>query len=403
MGACDITLKDLLVLTKDKRALVLLLLLPLMFIAIIGMSTGQFLTRDDDSELFKIALVDESHSDMSKDLLAELRQRPELVITPVESQDAAADVLRRGDASVILVVGPHFEEKVDEVRLSDVFNADSELTTAGPSSLDLSVEAKPNGVGRLLEAVLFSQIVRYVATVAAQKNPITRSWVRSQDTDDSAIAAKAAAAAAENRTKQNGVYLWVVPGFTVMFAFFLISIMARSFIIERDQGTLRRLLMAPIGSWQVLVGKTMPFYLTSVLQIALLFICGRLLFGMPWGTEPLFLIPVILCTSAAATSLGLLLSTLVHSDQQVSSYGTALILILSSISGCFFPREFFPKIMKQISLFTPHAWALKAFDGVLSQPIVDGRMIGTCCAMLLVFTAIFFTTGWWRFRANSHG
>ena len=124
---------------------------------------------------------------------------------------------------------------------------------------------------------------------------------------------------------------------------------------------------------------------------------------MPWGTEPAYLIPVVLCTSAAATSLGLLLATLVHSDQQVSSYGTALILILSSISGCFFPREFFPKVMKQISLFTPHAWALKAFDGVLSQPIVDPRLIWTCCAMLLFFTAIFSVTGWWRFRATAHG
>lgn len=403
MCAWYITLKDLLVLTKDKRALVLLLLLPLMFIAIIGMSTGQFLTRDDDSERFKIALVDENQTDTSHDLVAELRQRPELVITTVESQDAAADVLRRGDASVILVVGPRFEEKVDEVRLSDIFNSGSELTTIGPASLDLTVEAKPNGVGRLLEAVLFSQIVRYVATIAAKKNPITRAWVRSRDTDESAVAAQTAATAAENNTKKNGVYLWVVPGFTVMFAFFLISIMARSFIIERDQGTLRRLLIAPIGTWQVLIGKTMPFYLTSVLQCSLLFICGRLLFGMPWGTEPVYLIPVILCTSAAATSLGLLLSTLVHSDQQVSSYGTALILILSSISGCFFPREFFPKVMKQISLFTPHAWALKAFDAVLSQPIVDPKLIATCCAMLLVFTSLFFATGWWRFRATAQG
>ena len=261
MSALYITLKDLLVLTKDKRALVLLLLLPLMFIANIGMSTGQYLTRDDDSELFKIAFVDECHTDASKDLVAELRQRPELVITSVDSSVMRRLMFsRRGDASVILVVGPHFEERVDEVRLSDVFNADSDLTATGPASLDLKVEAKPNGVGRLLQAVLYSQVVRYVASVAAMKNPITRSWVRSHDTDDSVVAAKAAAADAENKVKKNGVYLWVVPGFTVMFAFFLISIMARSFIIERDQGTLRRLLMAPIGTWQVLVGKTMPFY-----------------------------------------------------------------------------------------------------------------------------------------------
>lgn len=74
---------------------------------------------------------------------------------------------------------------------------------------------------------------------------------------------------------------WVVPGFTVMFAFFLINVMARSFMIERDQGTLRRLLLAPVRTLPLLLGKTIPFYLTSVLQCTLLFFCGRLLFGMP--------------------------------------------------------------------------------------------------------------------------
>jgi ABC-2 type transport system permease protein len=185
-----------------------------------------------------------------------------------------------------------------------------------------------------------------------------------------------------------------------MFAFFLISIMARSFIIERDQGTLQRLRMAPIGTLSILLGKTMPFYLTSVLQCSMLFLCGRFLFGMPVGSQPIYLIPVILCTSAAATSLGLLLSTFVRTDQQVSSYGTTLILVLSSISGCFFPRDLFPKMMKQISLFTPHAWALKAFDGVLSQPVVDPQMIATCCFMLLLFAVVCFATGLWRFSTS---
>ena len=406
MSAWHITLKDLLLLTHDKRALVLLLVLPLMFISIVGMSTGQFLTRDDDAERFKVVVVDQNHTETSRDLLKEFQLRPELAMATCDSIDSAVDVLRRGDASMILVVGPEFEARVDDVRVSDIFNSQNGLTAQGPAALDLRFESKlgSTGVGRLLEAVLFSQVIKFVAPIAAKKNPVTRAWVRQQDTDEAegepAIGVPAPALA---RAHTNSVYLWVVPGFTVMFAFFLISIMARSFIIERDQGTLRRLLMAPVGTLPVLVGKTTPFYLTSVLQCGLLFICGRLLFGMPWGAQPLYLVPVVLCTSAAATSLGLLLSTVVKSDQQVSSYGTTLILVLSSISGCFFPREFFPKAMKQISLFTPHAWSLKAFDAVLTQPNVDPRLIASCCGMLLLFATVCFTTGWWRFRATARG
>lgn len=402
MAAWHITLKDLQLLTQDKRALVLLLVLPLLFISIVGMSTGQFLTKEENSERFRIVVVDQSGSETSGKLLAELRERPELFVETVASHDAANDALRNGDTSLVLTIGPQFEERVEEVRVSDIFNTKEGLTATGPASLDLDFETKPNsaGIGKLLEGVMFSQVVRFVVPIAAMKNPVTRAWVRAKerDPDDEAkpIVGKTAAV-----SKQNAVYLWVVPGFTVMFAFFLISIMARSFIIERDQGTLRRLLMAPISTLPVLLGKTIPFYLTSVIQCSLLFVCGRLLFGMPWGAHPVYLIPVILCTSAAATSLGLLLSTLAKSDQQISAYGTTLILVLSSISGCFFPREFFPKAMKQISLFTPHAWSLRAFDAVLTQPTVDPYLIASCCGMLLVFASACFAAGWWRFRATA--
>ena len=402
MSAWYITLKDFQLLAKDKRALVLLLILPLMFISIVGMSTGQFLTRDDNAERFKIVVVDEGATETSKAFIEDLRKQPELALSTAQSNDDAVDALRRGDASMILTIGREFQSRVEDVRISDIFNTKEGLTAAGPSALDLKFDMKANsaGIGKLLEAVLFSQVVRFVAPIAAQKNPVTRAWTKSQDEEQEARPVLASKPE-KGLKKPNAVYLWVVPGFTVMFAFFLISIMARSFIIERDQGTLRRLLMAPIGRLPVLLGKTMPFYFTSVLQCGLLFVCGRLLFDMPWGSQPLYLVPVILCTSAAATSLGLLLSTVVRSDQQVSSYGTTLILVLSSISGCFFPREFFPKVMKQISLFTPHAWALKAFDAVLTQPNVEPMLVLNCCAMLLVFAFVCFTAGWWRFRSTA--
>ncbi|HEY0984787.1 MULTISPECIES: ABC transporter permease [unclassified Schlesneria] len=407
MAAWYITAKDLFLLSQDRQALVLLLVLPLLFISIVGMSTGQFLTRDDNTERFRIALIDRSQSETSKELISSLGQQPELLITPVDSEEAATELARSGDAIMLMQIGPRFEELVDEVRMTDIFNPKIGLAVSGVSSLDVTLDAKVSagGVGKLLEGVVTSLIIKFVAPIAARKNPVTRGWVRTdeEETTELQTAAKLSLPDQTEEPKSNAVFLWVVPGFTVMFAFFLVNIMARSFMIERDQGTLRRLLMAPIGTASLLIGKTIPFYLTSILQCGLLFLCGRLLFGMPWGSQPAYLIPVILCTSAAAASLGLLLATLVQTDQQISSYGTTLILVLSSVSGCFFPRELFPKLMKQISLITPHAWSLKAFDAVLTQPVVDPQLVATCCGMLLFFAAICFTTGWWRFRSTAQG
>ncbi|MDZ4689122.1 MAG: ABC transporter permease, partial [Planctomycetaceae bacterium] len=110
------------------------------------------------------------------------------------------------------------------------------------------------------------------------------------------------------------------------------------------------------------------------------------------------LIPVILCTSAAATSLGLLLAAWVQTDQQVSAYGTSMVLILGGVSGCFIPRAWLPDLMKTVSLATPHAWALQAFDAVLTKDRVDSILVHDYCFVLLGFAATFFAVGWWRFR-----
>jgi ABC-2 type transport system permease protein len=402
MSAWQITRKDLLLLLKDRRAVVLLLILPLLFISIVGMSTGQFLTRDDDSQKFRILVVDQNSSDLSQQLIQELKRNREFSVTTSDSAAEADDKLQRGDASMMITIGPDFENRAEQLRISEVFNSDSGMLAGGPEALDVKLETRPAaiGIGRLLEGVIFTKMIKVVAPVAARKNPVTRTWVEDASADQESQ--PATVSSVEKYIPQpTAVYSWIVPGFTVMFAFFVISVMARSFISERENGTLRRLLLAPISQTSVLAGKTIPFFLTSVVQCLLLFGCGRLLFGMSWGPAPIYLIPVIICTSLAATSLGLLLATMVHTDQQVSSYGTTLILVLSSLSGCFFPRDLFPQTMKQISLFTPHGWALKAFDAVLSQATVDVTTVATCCAMLVLFAVVFFATGSWRFRVAS--
>ena len=402
MAAWQITRKDLLLLLKDKRAVVVLLVLPLLFISIVGMSTGQFLTRDDDSQRFRILVVDRSDSELSHQLVQTLQRHREFLVTVADEPAEASDTLQRGVASMLITIGPEFETRAGELRISEVFNSDSGPLAGGPEALDLNLETRPAaiGIGRLMEGVIFSQVIKVIAPVAARKNPLTRTWVKDSGPETSPDAKPAMASSVEkNIPATTAVYSWIVPGFTVMFAFFVISIMARSFIAERENGTLRRLLLAPVSRVSVLAGKTIPYYLTSVIQCLLLFLCGRLLFGMSWGPAPIYLIPVILCTSLAATSLGLLLATAVSTEQQVSSYGTTLILVLSSLSGCFFPRDMFPQTMKRVSLCTPHGWALKAFDAVLSQATVDAVTVATCCAMLLLFAATFFAAGTWRFRA----
>lgn len=409
MNAWYITQKDLLLLSKDKRAVVVLLVLPLLFITIVGMSTGQFLTRDDNQNRFKVNVVDLDSSETSSKLIQSLSDHKEILVIQHPTSESARSSLLRGEASVLVTIGKNFDERVEDLRISDVFNTDEPPLSNGPAAFDLNVEQRPTsiGLGRLLEGIIVTKAMKVALPVAASKHAVTRTWLKKNPKDSEPPEDKPTREALSQTTnsvstspaRSAAPYLWIVPGFTVMFAFFLVSVMARSFIAERENGTLLRLKLAPIGTTSILLGKTAPFFLTSVIQCFLLFLGGRLLFGMSWGTNPLLLVPVILCTSLAATSLGLLLATIVQTDQQVSSIGTTLILVLSSLSGCFFPREMFPPLMKRISLFTPHGWALRTFDSVLTQPEVPITSVLSGCGMLLLFSFCCFCVGWIRFRS----
>jgi ABC-2 type transport system permease protein len=123
------------------------------------------------------------------------------------------------------------------------------------------------------------------------------------------------------------------------------------------------------------------------------------MFGMSWGQEPWLLFPVVFSTSAAATGLGMLIATVVRSEAQVTSVAMLVVLAMAGISGCFTPRDWLPEAMQTMSLATPHAWALIAYDQILNTHHPAVAQVWQCCGWLWAFAGAYFAIGWWRFRS----
>ncbi len=172
---------------------------------------------------------------------------------------------------------------------------------------------------------------------------------------------------ADASTRRAQRFQLLVPGYTVMFAFFLVLTVGWLFVSERRQGTLQRLRAAPLTRGQILLGKLIPCYIVSLLQGFFLLIAGRLLFDMHWGPQPLYLIPVVATTSLAAVGVSVLVASVARTESQVSIYGTLLVLVLGGLSGCLMPRYLMPEQMQQFAQITPHAWALDAYQELLLE------------------------------------
>ncbi len=122
MGTWEITKKDLLLILKDKRALCTLLALPVAFIAILGVSTGELITTHEASKLVKVGVVDEDGSELAEHIIHDLSQIGGLKVEKVADRDEGTLLLQNGYSSVIVILGTDFHNRIDELLPGDVID-----------------------------------------------------------------------------------------------------------------------------------------------------------------------------------------------------------------------------------------------------------------------------------------
>jgi ABC-2 type transport system permease protein len=402
MNIWNITVKDLRLILQDRGALYTLLALPVAFIAILGVSTGQLITTHDAARLIKIGIVDETSGELGEKFFNNLASIGGIQAAKVSDQSQARMQLQDGRTNVVVILGNQFENRVDQLGLRDILDSEHGKLSQGIAALDIQVQTSAEfvAVSQLVDYIVLAAVQRVIAPDVARKNAIMRRTVDRILQGDPSTDGLSDAEPPLQPVKEASsiVYQTLVPGFMVMFAFFLINAMASSFISERQLGTLRRLKTSPIHPLELLVGKTVPFLIVSITQCTLLFLAGKVLFGMSWGTHPWMLLPVLFMTSVAATGLGLLIATIVQTESQITSYSTFVLIVLAGISGCYMPRAWLPELMLNASLATPHAWALIAYQELLTRDSPEMSLVIKCCVILGSFGLVYSLIGALRFR-----
>src|SRR5262245_57618349 len=192
----------------------------------------------------------------------------------------------------------------------------------------------------------------------------------------------------------------LVPSYTVTFAFFLVLTVGWVFVAERRQGTMIRLRAAPLTRGELLLGKFLPAFGVSLFQGAFLLVAGKVVFGLDWGPQPVWLLAVVFATAFAATGLAMLVASLAKTETQVAVYGTLLVLVLAGIGGSMMPRDLMPETMRRVSHITPHAWALDAYQQLLLSPDPNLGIVAGACGALMAFGAGFLALAWWLMRMD---
>jgi len=122
---------------------------------------------------------------------------------------------------------------------------------------------------------------------------------------------------------------------------------------EKDQGTLEQLLMTPASSLEVLLAKIGPLFVLFIMALLASLALARLLFGLPFRGDFVLFIGISSIYIVAAISIGILISTIVSTQQQAVLISIFTALPLMMLSGAFAPIESMPPFWQTLSLINP--------------------------------------------------
>lgn len=413
------TVKDFKVMLKDRGALIVLFIMPVIFIFVMT-SAGSGGVVNDDQPL-EILVVNEDSGGLAAQAISDLNELDGMqLIEEVDGRSltkpAADELIVEGEYSVAVWFPANFSDQI-LAAATDASVETAVVTFIVDPALDARFLAPVQGsvVGFIERTVASAQAPVQIEAAfdemagafPAQQAPLVTQvgelfvdgMVNGQDADESnsgvsfAQVSPAGYEVVEYPTSEEQN----VPAYTLFGVFFIMQVMATGLLQERQDGTFRRLLAAPLPRTAMLIGKVLPYYLINIIQVALMFAIGVFVFGMGLGNHPLGLILVTLAAAAASTGLGLMLASLSRTPEQAGGLAALLSVGLAAIGGMFMPRFAMPEFMQTLALLTPHAWALEGFQDV----IVRGLGITAVFNELLVlglFALVFFIISVWRFR-----
>ena len=182
------------------------------------------------------------------------------------------------------------------------------------------------------------------------------------------------------KSRQLDIGTFYAAGMTVFFLFFTVQFGVSSILDERRDGTLARMLVAPIRSGAVLVGKLLTSVVLGVVSMLVLALATHFLLDAQWG-NPLGVLLLIVAGVIAATSVMALIATLAKTPDQAQSWQSMAALILGMLGGTFFPVAQAGGVVAAASLATPQAWFLRGVEDLAAGDGV-GAVAGPVFAML---------------------
>jgi len=358
--------KEFLQIRRDRMTLALIFMLPLIQLLLFGFAI-QTEVRHIPTVVF-----DQSMSEESRDLLASFTASGYFdVHYVVNSYTEVNDMIDSGKAKVGIVFPPDFARNVqrgDSVAVQVLVDASDNMVAN-------QAMATANSIGLLKSQEVIAKKLHF-DTGKPPYDIRVRAWYN-----------------------PDGITAYyMVPGILGIIVTMTMVIMTSMGIVrERERGTLEQLIVTPVKSYELMIGKIVPYIFLGYIQITVALLVGVLVFDVPIRGSLLELYLLTLFFITASLGLGIMISNIARTQMQAFQLSFFLTLPSILLSGFLFPRDAMPKIIHYISNLIPLTYYLVIIRGIVLKGIGFSYLVGQV-ACLLVFSILFVTISVLKFK-----
>lgn len=317
--------KELLQLRRDRLTLAMMIVLPIVQLLLFGYAINT------DVRHIPSVLYDQDHSAQSRDLARSLEATGFYdFVGDVGGYEDIQRALRANRARVALVIPAGYA---------------SNLARGKPARGQLVVDGSdPQTVASATNTA--------ASLVAARSSRILLQRLRTTSAGFDTQPIELEASTWYNPELRTAVY--VVPGLVgVILTMTMVMLTSMAIARERERGTLEQLIVSPVRSVELVVGKILPFVVIGYMQMTTIFLAGRLVFDVPVRGELALLYALAFLFIAANLALGLFFSSLAKTQQQAMQMSFFFLLPNILLSGFMFPWEAMPRPAQLLSLGLP--------------------------------------------------
>lgn len=350
--AIHIGLKDLRLRLRDRSAIIIAFIAPLVLATIISFAFG----REDVTFRTSFAIADQDRSDLSKSFVDTLETVPvvrnAVKVKLVSESDARSSVAsKKTGAGIVIPLG--FGEAVaagQPAEIKVLKNVESPVSAAFAEAVASAFTNEINS-GRLA-------IQTAVASGALQRPDSPGLAALVQKAVEARIPVNVVDGPIGAREVKASSYFG--PSMSIFFLFFTVQFGALGVLAERRDGTMARLLASPTRAGVIVVGKVASSFVLGLVSITSMILATTLLLGANWG-DPLAVAAITLAIVFAAVGVTGLVITLAKTVEQAQGYGSIAAVGLALLGGNFIQVTDAPEIIRKLSLLTPNGWALRSF------------------------------------------